>query len=142
MKTNNPLNDPMPDARKVVLVVEDERPILEAVITKLELEGFDPVSARTVDQAINMLKDVKRVDAVWLDHYLPERLGTELVLFMKKPDSPYRHIPIFLVSNTASADKIYDYMHIGIDQYFIKADRRLSEIIGDIKEYLTKAETK
>jgi PleD family two-component response regulator len=132
----------MPEDKKVVLVVEDERPILEAIVTKLNLEGFDPVSSTSVDQAINMLQDVKKVDAVWLDHYLPERLGTELVQFMKKPDSPYKNIPIFLVSNTASADRIYDYIHLGVEKYFVKADRRLDDIIADIKEFLKNGETK
>lgn len=130
----------MPDARKVILVVEDERPILEAIITKLDLLGFDVVSASSVDQAINQLLDVKKVDVVWLDHYLQEKPGTELVVFMKKAGSPFAHIPIFLVSNTASADKIYTYMHLGIEKYFVKADRRLNDIIADITEYLKKNE--
>ena len=59
----------MPEARKVVLIVEDELPLLNAIKTKLEAEGFDTVSARTADEAYNFLKDIK-VDLIWLDHYL------------------------------------------------------------------------
>jgi CheY-like chemotaxis protein len=123
----------MADKKQVVLVVEDELPLLEAIITKLGHLDFDVVSATNVDQAINQLKDVKKIDLVWLDHYLPEKPGTALVAYMKKEGSPYKDIPIFLVSNTASLQNIYDYVHLGIEKYFVKADRRLDEIIADIK---------
>jgi len=40
----------MSNTRKTILVVEDERPLLEVVQIKLEGGGFDVVTARSVGQ--------------------------------------------------------------------------------------------
>ncbi len=123
-------------SKKTILIVEDELPLLHAVDDKLKKSGYDTFPASRVDEAIDFLKTSPKVDAVWLDHYLPGKTGDELVVYMKQDGSTYNHIPIFLVSNTATADKVYSYMHLGIDRYFVKADRRLDEIIADVAKFL------
>ncbi len=121
----------------VVLVLEDERPLLEAIRKKLELSGFDVVTARAVDQALNYLTDLERVDVIWLDHYL---LGKEngLDFVVKVKASPkWKIIPLFVVSNTGSPNKMQSYLMLGITKYFTKADYRLEDIIGNIQKFLS-----
>lgn len=121
---------------KVVLVVEDERPLLEAIKTKLQKSGFEVVTARAVKQAESLLEDVLGIGAVWLDHYLIGReTGLDLVATMKK-DPRWKDIPIFVVSNTGSPDKSAAYFDLGITKYYIKADYRLDAIISDIANVL------
>ncbi|OGC54171.1 hypothetical protein A2797_00070 [candidate division WWE3 bacterium RIFCSPHIGHO2_01_FULL_48_15] len=127
----------MPEARKVVLIVEDELPLLNAIKTKLEAEGFDTVSARTADEAYNFLKDIK-VDLIWLDHYL---LGVQngLNLAVKiKAQKDWKNIPIFVVSNTADPEKVREYLRLGVTKYYPKIEYSLSDIIADIKQTLAK----
>ena len=62
--------------KKTILVVEDEKPLLDAIKTKLEKNDFNVLTARSVEQAKNHLMDVEKVDVIWLDHYL---LGKERV---------------------------------------------------------------
>jgi hypothetical protein len=45
-------------------------------------------------------------------------------------------VPIFVVSNTASADKVQSYLQLGVNKYYTKADYRLDDIIKDIKTFL------
>ncbi|MCX6808556.1 MAG: response regulator [Candidatus Berkelbacteria bacterium] len=128
----------MPE-NKVVLVVEDEQPLLSAIKIKLEKTGFQVVSSRSVEGALNILEDKVKVDIIWLDHYLiGKENGLDLVAKLKKSDSKWKHIPIFVVSNTASADKVQSYIHFGIEKYFTKSDYRLDEIIADIEVCLNK----
>ena len=49
---------------KNVLVIEDEKPLLEAIKLKLEKSGFDVVTARSVDQALNLLEDISKIDVI------------------------------------------------------------------------------
>ncbi|MEI7424776.1 MAG: response regulator, partial [Candidatus Staskawiczbacteria bacterium] len=56
--------------KKTILVVEDEKPLMDAVKRKLEISGFYVVTARDVEQALGYLEDLEKVDLVWLDHYL------------------------------------------------------------------------
>ncbi len=119
---------------KVILVVEDERPLSEAIKIKLEKSGLGVVTARSIDQALNHLKDQVKVDAIWLDHYLLGKgNGLDLVVKIKSDDSPWKTIPIFVVSNTVTQDKISSYLNLGVNKYYTKADYRLEDIIKDIK---------
>ncbi|HAT73909.1 MAG: PAS domain S-box [Candidatus Moranbacteria bacterium GW2011_GWF2_36_839] len=120
----------------VVLVVEDEKPLQEAIKIKLELNGFDTVTARSVEQAINFLRDIKNVDAIWLDHYLlGKENGLDFVAKLKEKKE-WKKIPIFIVSNTASQEKVKSYMSLGVEKYYVKANYRLDDIIKDIKSSL------
>ena len=122
---------------KTILVIEDERPLLEAIKTKLENNGFEVTTARTVEQALNYLEDLERVDAIWLDHYLlGKEDGLDFVTKLKSHDGKWKKIPIFVVSNTASPAKVQSYIRLGISKYYVKAENRLDGIINDIKSFL------
>lgn len=123
---------------KNILVVEDEKPLLEAIRLKLEKSGLAVISTRTAEQAWNYLNDLKNIDVIWLDHYL---LGTENGLDLVdrvKNNKIFKNIPIFVVSNTASTEKVQTYLNFGVNKYYTKSNYRLDQIIGDIKDYLDK----
>jgi len=123
--------------KKTILVVEDERPLVQAIQTKLEKNNFIVVTARTVDQAIDYLENIKKIDAIWLDHYLPgEKTGLDFVAYLKNPKGAWSTIPIFIVSNTASSTNVRSYLRLGVSKYCIKADHRLDQIVEDVKTFL------
>lgn len=122
---------------KIILVVEDEEPLINAIKAKLELSGFKVVSARSVAQAFGYLNDLRKVDLVWLDHYLlGKENGLDFVAKVKQDGAKFKEIPIFVVSNTASPDKVKTYLHLGVEKYYTKADYRLDDIIKDINNVL------
>lgn len=126
--------------RKNILVIEDERPLVKIIETKLEKQGFNVVTARTVDQGFEYLKEIANIDAIWLDHYLSgEKTGLDFVIKLKSKDSKWRKIPIFIVSNTATNSNVKSYLRLGVTKYFVKAEQRLDEISSDIKSFLDKA---
>ena len=144
--------------KKTILVIEDEKPLLEAINAKLEKSGFSVIAARSVEQAfnpklektslgpitieiieraLNYLENLEHVDAIWLDHHL---LGTEDGLdFVKKfkaNGGKWNKIPVFVISNAASPKTVKSYMNSGVSRYYVKSDHRLDEIIQDIKSFL------
>jgi CheY-like chemotaxis protein len=120
----------------VALVVEDELPLQEAVKKKLEISGFKVVTARSVAQAEEYLKEIEKINVIWLDHYLVgKENGLDLVIKVKG-NNKWKSIPIFVVSNTASPDKVKSYISFGVSKYYTKADYRLDQIITDIKKVL------
>ncbi len=122
-----------------ILVLEDEEALMKAVATKLESEGFKVLSSRSVDEGLAYINDGVQVDAIWLDHYLlGKRGGLEFVAELKKLKAG-RELPIFVVSNTVSPDKIQEYIRLGVQKCFTKVDYRLEQIIGDIKAYFKSA---
>jgi DNA-binding response OmpR family regulator len=130
----------MSNQNKVILVVEDEKPLLGAIKIKLEKNNFDVVTARTVEQAKQYFKDLPKIDAIWLDHYLlGKENGLDFIVWCKtKENVKCTNVPVFVVSNTASADKVTSYMGFGAEKYFVKSNHRLDEIIEEITKTLSK----
>ncbi len=124
--------------KKTILVIEDEISLLGAIKIKMEKNNFSVIEARSVEQAKKKITDTDKVDAIWLDHYLlGKENGLDFVSWCKKGDAEFKKIPIFIVSNTATSDKIHEYMMFGITKYYIKSEKRLEEIIDEIKKQLT-----
>jgi len=124
---------------KTILVIEDERPLVRVIKTKLEKNDFDVVSARTVAQGLDYLEEIKDVAAIWLDHYLMGgETGLDFVVKLKEKNSNWSDIPIFVVSNTASNNNVQSYLELGVTNYRVKADYRLDQITNEIKSFLNK----
>ncbi len=130
----------MKNQSKVILVLEDERPLLEAIKIKLERNDFEVVTARTVEQAKHYVSELSHVDAIWLDHYLMGKEdGLDFIAWCKEEDNAKcKQVPVFVVSNTASAEKVSTYMTLGAHKYFVKSNHKLDEIITEIKDSLFK----
>ncbi len=148
--------------RKTILVIEDERPLLDAINTKLEKSGFGVITARSVEQtfsaklekkglgiitvqsieqALRYLESLERVDAIWLDHHLlGKEDGLDFVKKFKANGGRWSTIPIFVVSNAASPKTVRSYIDVGVTKYYVKSDHRLDEIIEDIKSFLDRPE--
>ncbi|KKR48974.1 MAG: Two component transcriptional regulator PhoB, winged helix family [Candidatus Magasanikbacteria bacterium GW2011_GWC2_40_17] len=120
-----------------ILVIEDEKPLLEAVSISLEQSGFKVVKSRIADQALQYLKDVGIVDLIWLDHYLLGDDGIKLTQKLKQEEK-FKNIPIFVVSNSEDPEKKKQYLDLGVIKYFTKSDSSLEKIIGEIKEHFKK----
>jgi DNA-binding response OmpR family regulator len=121
---------------KTILVVEDERALNYAITHKLEMNGFKVVSARSVNQALGCLQEGTAIDAVWLDHYLfGPQSGLDLITSLRNSKS-WRSLPVLLVSNTVSPEKVQTYLKLGAYKYYAKVDNRLETIVGDIKSLL------
>lgn len=144
--------------KKAILVIEDERPLLEVINAKLEKNGFNVIAARSVEQAFNAkleksdlgiitvrtieqaldyLERLERIDAVWLDHHLVGKEdGLDFVKKFKANGGRWNKIPVFVVSNAANPATVKSYLHSGISKYYVKSDHRLDEIISDIESFL------
>lgn len=122
----------------VVLVVEDEKPLLEAVKIKLEKSKFDVVTARSVEQAKQYTNDISKIDVIWLDHYLMGKEdGLNFISWCKEEkNTKCKNIPIFVVSNTVSSEKVSAYLALGAKKYFVKSTHKLDEIINEINKTL------
>lgn len=126
----------MVSQKKTILILEDEKPLLEVIKAKFETEGFSVVTARSVNQALEYLKDGVKIDAVWLDHYLFGREdGLDFVTEVRRDDQG-KNLPIFVISNTVSPEKVQVYLKLGVKKYYTKVDFRLDQIITDIKNFL------
>ncbi len=118
--------------KKKILVIEDEKALQAAIKSKLEKNGAEVFSARRVSDAMKILKKAGKVDVIWLDHYLlGEKSGMDFVMEIKD-NKEWGNIPIFVVSNTATHDKIQSYLKLGVHKYYTKSNLKLDDIVQEI----------
>ena len=128
----------MNSEKKIILVLEDERPLLHAIRIKLEKNNFEVVSSRDIEHAKTIINELPKVDIIWLDHYLIGKGdGLDFIAWCKsESNAKFNHIPIFVVSNTISPNKVASYISLGANKYFVKSNNKLEDIIYEINKSL------
>lgn len=108
---------PNPVAKKV-LVVEDERDILELVKLYLEKEGFRTITATTGPEALSRTAEEKP-DLLILDLMLPEIDGLEVCKRLRSsPDTAL--LPIIMLTAKAEESDTVIGLELGADDYVTK----------------------
>ena len=119
-----------------IMVVEDEALLLAAITKKMQITGRDVVPCASGQQAIDYLNGPEELpDAVWLDYYLKDMNGLAFMQELKtKPE--WAAIPVIVVSNSASPEKVNNILALGAKKYLLKAEYRLDEIIAMIDSFI------
>jgi DNA-binding NtrC family response regulator len=82
-----------------ILVVDDERALLDELLEHLALQGYSAVGAGDVDGAIDILEQETAHTALLTDIRLPGRSGLELIRFVHgRPDLRSRVDPILIMT--------------------------------------------
>jgi CheY-like chemotaxis protein len=112
-----------------VMVIEDETLLLQAISKKLKLSNLDVLSCASGQQALDYLANLDELpDAIWLDFYLKDMNGLSFMQHLNT-NKLWKRIPVFVVSNSASIDKVHSMMGLGAKRYILKAEYRLDQII-------------
>ncbi len=131
----------MTKSTTTVMVVEDEALLLQAATKKLEHEGIKVLSCPSGEVALEYVDKLDSApDAIWLDYYLKDMNG---LAFMQaiKTNPKWAEIPVIVVSNSASPDKVHNMLALGVNKYILKAQYRLDEIITILREIISDAQT-
>lgn len=119
------------------MVIEDEAILLETITEKLQKSGMETISCTRAEQAIDYLKSLKELPhVIWLDYYLKGKMdGLDFMKEIKK-NKKWSDIPIVIVSNTASDQKVKNMLALGAEKYLLKAEHRLDEIVSILEEIM------
>lgn len=124
----------MTDEAKKVLVAEDDNFLMKVYEVKLNKEGFNLIMARDGEEAVKLIKSEKP-DIILLDLVMPKKNGFE-VLTEVKADPETKNIPILILSNLGQVEDIKKGLDAGADDYIIKADVSIEEIVEKIRKKL------
>jgi DNA-binding response OmpR family regulator len=119
---------------KKILIVEDDDFLLQMYVTKLELEGFQVISAVDGIKGLRLAKKDKP-DLVLLDLQLPELSGFEVLEDLKRSNET-KQIPVLVLTNFSQKEDIDRCLNLGASDYLIKAHFVPSEVIAKIKNIL------
>ena len=124
---------------KKILIVDDEKDIVDLISYNLEKEGFVTIKAYDGESALDLVKSAKP-DIVVLDLMLPGIRGLEVCKFIRKnPDTDALPI-IMLTAKGEQVDKILGF-EMGADDYITKPFN-VRELIARIRAVLRRAEVR
>lgn len=116
-----------------ILVVDDEKNIVELVRLYMEKEGFETICAYTGDEAISKYKEEKP-DLIVLDLMLPGIDGWQVCREIRKTSS----VPIImLTAKSETFDKVLG-LELGADDYITKPFEA-KELIARVKAVLRRS---
>jgi two-component system phosphate regulon response regulator PhoB len=105
-------------AKSKILIIEDERPLVEVLTYNLEREGFDVVVAHDGSDGLRQAQ-LKLPDLIVLDLMLPLKPGLEVCRELKQATKT-RDIPIIMVTAKAEeSDELVGFA-TGADDYVVK----------------------
>ena len=78
-----------------LLVADDSETVLLMLQRRLEMEGYDVVTATDGFEALERLRDAQEPDVILLDAMMPNMSGTEVLEQLRKQGSK---IPVLMIS--------------------------------------------
>jgi two-component system alkaline phosphatase synthesis response regulator PhoP len=122
-----------------ILVVDDEKNILELIRFNLELNQFDVITATDGEEALSIIKAEADIDLIILDLMLPNIDGIEVCKVLKRNEKT-KDIPvIMLTAKGTETDKIFG-LEIGADDYVTKPFS-VKELTARVKVQLRRSDT-
>lgn len=116
-----------------ILVVDDERDIIELIKYNLELEGFRVIPSYNGEDALRLAKR-EPPDLLILDLMLPGMDGLEVCRVLKN-DSLTNHIPIIMLTAKTKEPDIVVGLEMGADDYIAKPFS-MRELVARVKAVL------
>ena len=120
-----------------ILLVEDDAILAKVLYGKLSEAGFEENQAFDGEVGLAMAKSGKW-DLILLDLILPKKDGFE-VLDELKNDLSARSMPVIILTMLGADEDIKKGLQLGADDYIIKAQHAIREIVEKIKKFLEKA---
>ncbi len=113
---SKPIQEILP-VQKTILIVDDEKDIIEMLKYNLEKEGYKVLTARDGKKALEQAKQLP--DLILLDVMMPEMDGWEVCKYLKR-DVKTAAIPVvFLTAKGTEFDEVLG-LELGADDYVVK----------------------
>jgi two-component system alkaline phosphatase synthesis response regulator PhoP len=103
--------------KKTILVVDDEKDIVDLLSYNLNKEGFTVITARNGRDALLRVK--QKPDLIILDVMMPEMNGLQVIQELRKGKST-ASIPIILLTAKGSETDEIVGLEVGADDYIVK----------------------
>ena len=111
------------DDKKKILIIDDEKSILESLKILLKLEGYDIYTAESANSAKKLL-DGNRFNLIISDVKMPESSGLDFIKYFREENkgigSAYKYLPIILMTAYSDAKTGVEAIKLGAYDYVSK----------------------
>lgn len=127
----------MADKSNVILIVEDEKELLDSYKELVESAGYVCMTATDGYQGLDVLaKNVGGIDLVLLDLMMPGVDGLEVLRAARSDPDKYGNMPIIVLTNMTSESVIKESFDLGSSSYLVKTDIDYQGLVKELNKYL------
>ena len=123
------------ETRKRVLIVDDDKFLLDMYTIKFTENNFDVTAALGSVEALGKIKEGIDPDVALLDVVMPAMDGFELLETIKR-DKLAPRAKVIILSNLGQQSDIDKGNALGADGYIVKANATPSEVVEKVKEII------
>lgn len=120
--------------KKYILVAEDDSFYSNIYKFKLNKEGFLVETATNGDEALKLIRE-RKPDLILLDLIMPIKDGFETLRELKD-DPALKDIKVIVISNLGQDEDITRTKEMGAQDYLVKANMSIQEMMDKVKSYL------
>ena len=117
-----------------ILIVEDEAPLRKALVEEFEDAGYNVIEAGDGLEGFDVaLKNKPNI--ILLDQLMPKLNGVGMLKQLRQDDWGST-VPVIMATNMSTADTINDAIDAGANDYFIKSEVSVEDIVKLVAERL------
>ncbi len=121
--------------KKTILIVEDDEFLRSLTAKRLEKENYHIEVAVDGENAISVIETIKP-SLILLDLLLPGKDGFEVLKKIRGTEAT-KAIPVIIFSNLGQKEDIEKAKALGVDDFLIKANFTLDDVVGKIKKLIS-----
>jgi DNA-binding response OmpR family regulator len=117
-----------------ILIVEDDSALRTALALKFKKEKFTVYEAQDGQEGLDAAI-TNQPSIILLDIIMPVKDGISMLKELRQ--NPWgEHVPVIMLTNLTEVEKIKDAMAYHADQYLVKSNWKLSDVVTKVKERL------
>src|SRR5438876_558920 len=97
----------------LMLIIEDEKPLLKALAEKFAHQGFRVLTAENGEKGLNLAMQ-EHPEIILVDIIMPKMDGLTVVSKLRAEDSKVKDIPIILLTNLSDSERIAEASKWGV----------------------------
>jgi len=105
--------------KEKILIVDDEKEIIELIKYNLEKANFNVISAKSGGEALDLIDSKPSINLIILDVMLPGIDGLEILKKIKKSEKT-KNIPVIMLTAKGEESDIVAGLKLGADDYITK----------------------
>jgi len=117
--------------KKKILIVEDEMAILNVLADKFTLEGFEVAMAKNGQEGLKIALE-NHPDLILLDIVMPIMDGMTMLGELRK-DLWGKDVSVIFLTNLSDASRVLQSLDQGVNDYLVKSDWKIKDIVEMVK---------
>ncbi len=122
------------DAKKKILLVEDDEALAAVYKSRLEIEGFEAKAVYNGEEALSAAMDF-RPDLILLDAMMPKISGFDVLDILRNTPETANIKVIMLTALSQPKDKDRAEK-LGVDDYLVKSQVVIGDVIERVRHHL------